>query len=338
MKTKNLNAAELDAILKRTENAKVCAVGDICLDLYLYADMKQSVLSRETPHYPLPIVKEVSSPGGGGNVIANMLALGANVLPVSVVGSDWRGWLLEKALAERNADTSRLVRADAFVTPAYVKPMRMGISDVVYEDPRLDFENRAPMDSGTEERFVSALRAAAEEADVVAAADQMDMGVLTDRAREALFEIAKHKPVIVDSRSRLPRYFGHGVIVKPNEVEAARALNEEPPSDMDAFEALARRLAERNGAPALMTVGDRGALWADASGVTHVPAIPARPPIDIVGCGDTFLSAFACALAGGAGAVSAAAFGCAASAVTVKKIGTTGTASPEEIREKFGEY
>ena len=338
MKTKNLNATELNAILKRTENAKVCAVGDICLDLYLYADMKQSILSRETPHYPLPIVKEISSPGGGGTVLANMAALGAQVLPVSVIGNDWRGWLLTNALTEKGVDTARLVRADSFITPAYVKPMRMGISDVVYEDPRLDFENRAHMDAETEKTLLSALEEAAENADAVAVADQMDQGIITDAVREKLFEIARKKPVIVDSRSKLPLYFGHNIILKPNEVEAARALGVEAPADMDGFEALVRRLAEKNGAPVLMTIGDKGALWCDGNGPMLAPAVPAEPPIDIVGCGDTFLSAFTCALAVGAEPAMAAAFGCIASAVTVKKIGTTGTASPAEIIAKFKEY
>ena len=71
--------------------------------------------------------------------------------------------------------------------------------------------------------------------------------------------------------------------------------------------------------------------------VTYAPAWRTEPPLDIVGAGDTFLSAFAAALAAGIPGDVAAAFANLASAVTIRKIGTTGTASPEEITARFRE-
>ena len=67
----------------------------------------------------------------------------------------------------------------------------------------------------------------------------------------------------------------------------------------------------------------------------HCPANRVEPPIDIVGAGDTFLSGFGCALASGATIDVAARIAALASSVTVKKIGTTGTASREEIQAAF---
>ena len=71
--------------------------------------MKKSELSRETPHYPLPVVKEIMSLGAGGNVVANVAALKPDKLFVcGVCGDDWRGDILKKKLSEIGADTSGL--------------------------------------------------------------------------------------------------------------------------------------------------------------------------------------------------------------------------------------
>jgi sugar/nucleoside kinase (ribokinase family) len=65
--------------------------------------------------------------------------------------------------------------------------------------------------------------------------------------------------------------------------------------------------------------------------VHQVPALPVTPPIDTVGAGDSFLAALTTALAAGANPIEAARLGHFAAAVTIRKLGITGTASPEEI-------
>ena len=69
--------------------------------------------------------------------------------------------------------------------------------------------------------------------------------------------------------------------------------------------------------------------------LTTCPRMKYPLPIDPGGrLGDSFLSAFACALVTGAEQFEAAAVGNRASEVILKKLGTTGTASPEEIRAR----
>ena len=336
MKTFDLKSLCPAQIAARIPGTRVLLVGDLCLDYYLYADMRMSRLSRETPHYPLPVVREAASPGGGGNVLMNLAALGGQVKAVSVLGKDWRGDLLTSALEKGGVDLSFVAKSERRVTNAYVKPMRMGISDAVYEDPRLDFENREPLSAADEEALLSALSEAAEEADIVAVADQMEHGVVTERVIDALADIAKMKPVVVDSRSRFSSFVGRGFLLKPNEVEAAAALGREvPEDDMAAYEEMGRALAEKNGQAVPVTLGPRGCLWCEAGEVTHIPTVPAEPPVDTVGAGDTFLSAFVSAFGAGVPGAEAAAFANLASGVTVKKLQTTGTASPEEIITLF---
>ena len=70
-----MSRGRLEEILGRMDGVRAGLLGDVCLDVYWHADMRKSELSRETPHFPLPVVEERMSPGGGANVAANMAAL-----------------------------------------------------------------------------------------------------------------------------------------------------------------------------------------------------------------------------------------------------------------------
>ena len=323
-----MDHAYLEEILKKIETVRVCVIGDVCLDIYWRADMKKSRLSRETPHFPLPVAEERFSLGGGGNVMANVCALGVReMLPVSVLGRDWRAVPVKECFDRLCCNRDYLIEDRARLTPCYAKPLRQGISDVVYEDPRLDFENRFALSAETEQRVIEALRAAAEEADVIAVSDQLENGVITPAVREALCGLKGKVPVIVDSRDRIALY--HHVIAKPNQVEAFASCTSagKAASPEDAARALERHTL----GPVVVTLGEQGCLWCDHGHITRVPAVPVSGPVDTVGAGDTFLAAFAAAFGARVPWYDALQFASLASAVTVQKIGTTGTAAPEEI-------
>ena len=135
--------------------------------------------------------------------------------------------------------------------------------------------------------------------------------------------------MLVDSRERIG-LFGN-VIVKPNEMEAAKACG----ADND-YESMVRSLSRRNSKPALITLGDKGCIVCENDQITRITGREVIPPIDICGAGDTFMSALACAVSAGCSLDEAAYFANTASAVTIKKLFTTGTASREEIADLWG--
>jgi bifunctional ADP-heptose synthase (sugar kinase/adenylyltransferase) len=148
-----ISRERLEDIVDKIENVRVALIGDICLDVYWRADMTKSELSRETPHFPLPVVKEWMSPGAGGNAAANIAALKPKSIKVlGVIGKDWRGDVLVRKLQDSGINTEDIVVSEKVVTNAYCKPFRKGISHVEYEDPRIDFnnyENLPQEDEGT---------------------------------------------------------------------------------------------------------------------------------------------------------------------------------------------
>ena len=84
-----------------------------------------------------------------------------------------------------------------------------------------------------------------------------------------------------------------------------------------------------------MTLGAEGSVFSDGNAMQRFSTWAVNGPVDIVGAGDTFLSGFSCALAAGATVSEAADFGGLCSAITIQKIGITGTASPEEIMKAY---
>ena len=328
---KTLCLEELQSLLQNIDHARIGLIGDLCLDMYWLADMRLSELSRETPHHPLPVVEERMSPGGAGNVANNIAALKPEKLLVAgLVGNDWRGDLLLRTMREAGIDCSYVIRDDSRVTNTYIKPLRSGISDVIYEDPRLDFESRYPIGAETEAKILAALDTMAEQTDVICVSDQMKFGCITPAVRKRLSDLGKSgKTVIVDSRDHADAY--EGVTVKPNEIEASRAFGDGSVMDIDALSVLASEISARNGKTTLITLGDKGCFVAEGEQVVRCPACSVKPPIDFCGAGDTFLAGYGTLLASGATPMQAAQIACLCSSVTIRKIGVTGTATRDEV-------
>jgi rfaE bifunctional protein kinase chain/domain len=333
-----LDMSRLEEILDNIRNIKVGIIGDLCMDIYWQADMTKSELSRETPHYPLPIVKEWMSPGGGGNVLCNLVDLSpSKVFAIGIVGTDWRGELLTRELKKRDVDMQGLVTSENRWTPTYCKPLRKGSSDVVYEDPRLDFANYELPTQSEEDQLINALDEAAKDINVLCVADQLNFGCISPRVAQKIVELGQNGlTIVVDSRDRIGTYTN--VILKPNEIEGYRAVYKQPyPKDTTYEEMInvGNTLASTNNATVLLTLGPRGCvIFKEGATPLRVPAYLVEPPIDPVGAGDSFMSAFACSLAAGAQEFEAAAVGNRASEVILKKLGTTGTATPEEIKTR----
>ncbi|HPP12455.1 MAG TPA: PfkB family carbohydrate kinase, partial [bacterium] len=74
------------------------------------------------------------------------------------------------------------------------------------------------------------------------------------------------------------------------------------------------------------------------SGYQHVPTIALSENIDITGAGDTVTAVMSAALASGATLLEAAQLANMAASVTIRKIGTTGTACPEEILSLWPDF
>jgi ribokinase len=109
--------------------------------------------------------------------------------------------------------------------------------------------------------------------------------------------------------------------VTPNETEA-EALTGLPVTTVAEARRAADALIARGVGAAIITLGDKGALYQDKTRSIHVPVFRAGPVVETTGAGDAFNGGFATALAEGRDPVQAVRFGCATASISVTRPGT----------------
>jgi rfaE bifunctional protein kinase chain/domain len=332
-----MNRNQLEELLDRIPSLRIAVVGDFFLDKYLVLDPALAEVSIETGLEARQVVGIRCSPGAAGTVTNNLSALGVRSLfAIGMTGDDGEGYDLRKGLIVRGVSTEHLLAVSDRFTPTYTKPMLI-TGDGERELERIDIKNRRPTPPQVEDQIIAAVEQLVfnHGLDAILMADQVqerNCGVVTDRVREEVQIMADRAGLLAmaDSRVRIAEF--RNVIVKPNRTEAAAAMNiggGEP--DMETTRHIGRLLAERNNRPVFVTMGGDGIMACTAHDAVHVPALPVRGEIDIVGAGDSVFAGIACALALGAPPADAAYLGNLCASVTIHKLGTTGTASPEEI-------
>jgi len=333
----------LDETLSRVCLSRVAVFGDFCLDAYWEIDALvegEEELSVETALAVRRVRRQRYSLGGAGNVAANVSALGCGaVWAVGLVGADPFGGLLRQLLAEAGVDTAGMLTGPAdWQTGVFGKPLIGGV-----EQNRMDFGGFNEMSEEAMGRLAAALDEAAGGSDAVILNQQVPAGVsspaMIERINRVVERYAGRCVFIADSR-----HFGElyrGVVFKTNANEALRMLGRPRAvgERVDAREAAdaAGALHARTGCAVFVTRGEAGMVVADGGAVREVPGVAISGPVDPVGAGDTAVSAIAAVLGGGGDVLTAAKFANLAAAVTVRKLHTTGTASPAELRAEFGD-
>lgn len=333
----------LRALLQRGFEQPTLVVGDFFLDRYLNLERRLSETSLETGLEAYQVVSRRCTPGAAGSVAANLRSLGAHVTALGMVGEDGNGFELEQAL-ERLGVTRQLIQTPSRMTPTYTKPMMRERDGRVHELNRLDVKNRQPLPTETESAIIRRLRGLFPQMRTVLVVDQVqeaECGVITTPVRQALCELASAHPevtMVVDSRERIG-LFEHAC-TKPNQRElllavAPELVEENETLSLDTLGELAAQLWDRTGHPVFLTLAERGMLVVTEAQRIHLPAIPVEGEIDPVGAGDSAISGIALALSAGATLKEAAMIGSLVASVTIKQLGTTGTASPAQVMARY---
>ena len=338
-----LSIEELIQMLDGFEGRKIAVLGDFYLDRYIWGNME--AISREAPVPIVRIEHDVYSPGAAGNTALNVRALGGAVYVVGVIGEDISGEIMRREFARRGIDDAALLTDRNRHTPTFSKIYAASYHGKRQQVARFDRENEGGIATDAEEELLRRVEDVLDEADALIVADYAEVpgtGTITDGILQAVGWIARarSKPSVGDSRDRIAE-FAEFTAVVPNDYEAAMAAGVYRPHSSgdihdDTVIESGERLLERIGGEAvLVTRGERGMTVFRKEGWIHVPTVPAQGEIDVTGAGDTVTAVIALALSGGVDLVRAAEIGNLAGAVTVGKLGTTGTATKEEIVEMY---
>ncbi len=338
-----LTMEKLEQVLSRAGDLRVAVVGDLFLDRYLHIDRGLDEDSLETGEVAYQVSRVVASPGAAGTVINNLAALGVGViLPVAFIGDDGEGYELLQALGRlKGVSTGHLVTTPERRTPTYTKPMHHHPGREPVEGNRLDIRNRQATPDAVIRALQDQITALWPTLDGVIILDQVGdpaTGVITDAMASHLALLAEAEPQVVtlaDSRERIGVF--RNLALKPNKREALRAAGLPLDASAGQLDQAILSLAKK-GAPVFCTQSEEGILLATSPGkpLNRVSGIEVRGPIDPVGAGDSTSAGIVLGLTAGLSPVEAAALGCLVASITVQKLGTTGTASPQELRAALG--
>lgn len=334
---------ELEKILSQLPSTSILVIGDFFLDKYLIIDPARNEPSLETGLTAYQVVGKRLSPGAAGTVTNNLRALGVgNVIALGVIGEDGEGLELRQALAATGVITDELIITRERVTPTYTKPMIAGPSGE-REINRLDIKNWSVTPAQLEDEIIRRLRALAHEVDAIIALDQVveeNCGVITHRVREVLAELGRShpgRPIYADSRGFTAKF--RDIMVKCNHHEVVRAIHPQHAGEEtdDLIRESGLELAARTHRPVFITCGSQGQLVIEAGQIQHVLAIKVEGPLDIVGAGDATTAGTVCGLSCGASLTDAALLGNLVASLTIQQLGTTGTASPTQVLDRYRE-
>jgi len=327
--------AELASILAKLSGASVAVIGDFCLDVYWTIDRAASEVSIETGLKTEPVKQQFYSPGGAGNVVMNLLALGVGkVYPVGVLGNDPFGCELRRLLEMNHVNCGGLISQDkGWATPTYIKPCvnRQELS-------RIDFGNFNRLSELAGQELFAKFEDILDKVSVVLINHQVTGSMHDSQAfRSLLQQVLNRHPdrtFIVDSRGYHESY--PKAIHKLNDREVMKACGKQVAAgeavSMEDLSQHAQHLSERWESPLIVTRGERGCVvfsGSDAPGQIFGLQLPGQT--DPVGAGDTFSSALMACVATGTNLFAAAFVANIAAAVTAQKLFQTGTATPEEI-------
>jgi D-beta-D-heptose 7-phosphate kinase/D-beta-D-heptose 1-phosphate adenosyltransferase len=308
-------AADLAAAVRLLGRTSVLVVGDVMLDRYVYG-----LIERISPEAPVPILaieREVAMPGGAGNVVRNLTALGAAVAFISVVGDDQAGSDLTGLIGgQPNVEPWLLVQGGRITT---LKTRYLSAGQQLL---RADREETSPIQPRLAERLVRIARDAMAATSLTVLSDYRK-GLLTGEVPAQLIAAAREagRPVIVDPKGPdFSRYAGADIIM-PNRADLAEATGMRVDSEA-AIVAAATALRQRHGFSAVVvTRGNDGMTLLDATGARHFPA-EAAEVYDVAGAGDTAVATLAAGLAARLEHSVAVRLANIAAGVVVGKVGT----------------
>jgi D-glycero-beta-D-manno-heptose-7-phosphate kinase len=316
-----------DKIINDFAGCRIIVLGDLMLDEFVWGEVR-----RISPEAPVPIVeveRETWSLGGAANVVANLLALGVQPIPIGIVGADGAAQRLRNCLIEAGAETSGVLSDQTRPTTYKTRILAHSLAHS-QQMIRADRESRAPITRDMEDRIISVFNEALNDSDAVIISDY-DKGLLTPRLLSATIEAShkRNKSVSLDPKIKNFQHYRHVDYIKPNHFEAERITNIEI-IDENSVDTAARQIREMLDCKnVLITRGQFGMSLLDIDGkMTHIPAVK-RQVYDVTGAGDTVIAVFTLALASGAELEEAAIIANHAAGVVVSKVGTATLSAAE---------
>lgn len=316
-------------LLAKFKGMKALVVGDLMLDEYIFGRA-----TRISPEAPVMVVRQEQTknlPGGAANVARNLIAFGADVSMVGVLGCDSSGEVLESSLRDQGIHTSGIVHeADRATT----RKTRV-VADHAHQVLRIDHEDESPVSAATQEKLAEQAASRVGGCDVVVMSDYLK-GAMTPALCEKVLSAARaaNVPVVANPKPRSLSYYRGAYLLSLNRVEAEEALglwqgmaNDQA---LQAAEDLQTSLGAKN---VLITLGEAGmAVFGERSLLVPAPRVEVY---DTAGAGDTVVATVALGIAAVGFEERVYELAALAAACVVRRVGVA-TPSEQDLAEIAG--
>jgi D-beta-D-heptose 7-phosphate kinase/D-beta-D-heptose 1-phosphate adenosyltransferase len=313
---KDLAAAPaLAQAARQLARASVLVIGDVMLDRSVYGSVE-----RISPEAPVPVLTEerdTAAPGGAGNVVRNLTALGAAVAFLAVVGDDAAGSDITGLIGGQTGVEPWLLVEGGRTTTVKTRFIARGQQIL-----RTDREQVSAIHPKLADRLVRIAGDAMAATGIVLLSDY-HKGLLSEGVAQRLIGVARKvgRRVIADPNGADLTQYGGADVITLNRRELADASHM-PVADDEQIGAAATALRAAHGFGALLvTRGSDGMTLLDGTGVRHIPA-EAMEVYDVSGAGDTVVATLAAALSAGLDLPTAMGLANTAAGIVVGKMGT----------------
>ncbi|MDA3946833.1 MAG: D-glycero-beta-D-manno-heptose-7-phosphate kinase [Helicobacteraceae bacterium] len=310
----------MQALKNATPN--ILVIGDLMIDHYLWGSAER--ISPEAPVQVVDIAKESSVLGGAGNVINNLISLGATVNVASVVGDDEIAKELTIMLKSIGVKTEGLITESGRKTS---KKSRVIAAN--QQILRYDNESKETISSASVEKIINAIEKDLFVTDMIILSDY-GKGVISEELAQAVIALAKKKSikVLVDPKGTDYSKYRGAHMLTPNKKEASEATHINIVDDASLEKALLSLKEQCGLERSMITLSEDGIAIYDGE-VKRFPTV-AQEVFDVTGAGDTVIASIAFALSAGLSIEETARFSNLAAGVVVGKIGSA-TVTLDEI-------
>ncbi len=308
------------------KSVKALVIGDLMIDEYLWGSV-----DRISPEAPVPVVcveKESHTLGGAGNVINNLVSMGAQVLPIGTAGTGKAGQMIFEKLEDLGIKTDGIISEPE--RPTTRKTRVIASNQQVL---RIDKEIKKNINGNTLEKLVNIIERKISGVNLIIISDY-NKGLITKELVRQTVKLAKKFNVLTlaDPKALDFSRYEQVSILTPNRKEASLAANMDIKSDQDLFVAGRKIMDQVKLERLLITCGKDGMVLFENGKEPYTIESKARQVFDVSGAGDTVISLLGLGLAVGETFKSSAMIANAAAGIVVAKVGTA-TASIDELKQ-----
>ena len=305
----------------------ILVIGDLMIDHYIWGSA-----TRLSPEAPVPIVNVKSESvtlGGAGNVVQNLVSLGAEVTVAGVIGNDASGKQLIEILESEGVKTNAIVKDNSRTTTVKTRVL-VGSHQLV----RVDREVNETISPDLEDKLIAALGVKIAVSDIVLLSDY-NKGLFTAGLTQRLIMLAAEhqKKVVIDPKGLNYEKYKGAYIIKPNRKELAEAAKTEKISNYTDLQLAAKTIISQTGTTYLIvTLSEEGMAIITDKTSTLLP-VKATEVFDVTGAGDTVISVIAYFLALGLAVEEACELANHAAAIVVRHAGSATTTIDEILKD-----